>query len=69
MTKDKVVSTGNREIAILFTASFFTIGNQSAPPFNLLLSFVGGGLAHWEVQPPSQPTYHDMACKVLKGEH
>ena len=61
MTKDKVDSTGNREIAILFTASFFSVDHQSAPPFNLLLTFVGGGLAHWEVQPPSQPPYHDMA--------
>jgi hypothetical protein len=44
--KDKVVSTGNREIAILFTASFFSVGNQSAPPFDLLQSFVRGGPAH-----------------------
>jgi len=44
--KDKVVSTSNREIAILLTASFFSIGNQSAPPFDLLQSFVRGGPAH-----------------------
>ncbi len=46
MRKDKVVSTSNREIAILLTASFFSIGNQSAPPFDLLQSFVRGGPAH-----------------------
>ena len=61
MRKDKVVSTSNREIAILFTASFFSVGNQSAPPFNLLQSV--GGLAQLEVQPPSQPAYHDVAAK------
>jgi len=44
--KDKVVSTSNREIAILLTASFFSIGNQGGPPFDLLQSFVRGGPAH-----------------------
>ncbi len=61
MRKDKVVSTGNREITILFTASFFSIGNQSAPPFSLLQSFAG--LAQLQVQPSSQPADHDMAAK------
>ena len=46
MRKDKVVSTSNREIAILLTASFFSIGNQGGPPFDLLQSFVRGGPAH-----------------------
>ena len=62
MRKDKVVSTSNREIAILLTASFFSIGNQSAPPFDLLQSFVGGGPAHLTRNRLAKP-YHDMAAK------
>ena len=30
VTKNKVVSTGNRQIAILFTASFFSVHDMAA---------------------------------------